>query len=155
MTKPLILWCDPGLLSGICLVERDGPRIVWSAEEDWVGVVRRASEALMSYGGEQIHVGCEKFTITPQTGKNSQAPWSLEIIGMMRLLARSYGAGDLDLQMPVEALSFATNDRLRAFDLWHVGGHGHAKDALRHVLLHLVNTGYSQDRRLLGTEART
>lgn len=149
--KPLILWCDPGLLSGLALVEREGPRIVWSCEEEWEGIVRKTSEALMAYGGDQVHVGCEAFIITPQTGKNSQAGWSLETIGMMRLLARSYGAGDLDLQKPVEALSFCTNERLKAFDLWHVGGHGHAKDALRHVLLHLVNTGYSQDRRLLGS----
>jgi hypothetical protein len=148
--KPLILWVDPGLASGICLVERDGPTVVWSSEEDWKGTVRLATDALRSYGGDKVHVGCERFIITPKTGTNSQAPWSLEIIGMMRLLSEAYGAGELDLQNPNEALEFVPNDRLKAFGLWHKGGKGHAKDALRHALLHLVNTTHGQDRRLLG-----
>lgn len=134
----------------MCFVQRDGPVKLWSAEEEWEGMARRTDECLREYGGENVTVGCERFTITPQTGKNSQAGWSLECIGMMRLLARAHGAGELVLQKPVEALGFCTNERLKAFDLWHVGGEGHAKDALRHALLYLVNTGYSQDRRLLG-----
>ncbi len=149
--KHYILAVDPGLTSGICLFRRTDDNeveLVWSDELDWIGTTRKVDEVLREFGGADVDVVVEKFTITVQTAKNSQQTWSLEIIGMIRLLTMAHGAGVLTLQSPADAKRFSTNPRLKSLDFWHVGGGGHALDAIRHAVLRLTRTGWS-DRRLL------
>ncbi len=149
--KHYVFVCDPGLTSGVALFHRTDDNqieVVWSDELDWENTARRCSETLREYGGDDVAIVAERFTITAQTAKNSQQTWSLEIIGMLRLLALMYGADPLDLQSPADAKRFCTNTRLKALDIWHIGGGGHALDALRHGVLWFTRHGWS-DRRLL------
>lgn len=146
--KNLVLAIDPGLTSGICLLQMEPLEIVHTDELDWLGTARYVDQVLREYGGENVDVVCERFTITQQTAKNSQQQWSIEIIGMIRLLCHIYNAGELKLQSPADAKRFATNPRLKSLDLWHVGGGGHALDAIRHAVLRLTNLGW-RDSRLL------
>ena len=149
--KHYIIAVDPGLTSGICLFHRTDDNelsLVWSDELDWVNTTRKVDEVLREHGGADVDVVVEKFTITVQTAKNSQQTWSLEIIGMIRLLALAHGAGELILQSPADAKRFSSNPRLKALDFWHVGGGGHALDAIRHGVLRATRKGWS-DRRLL------
>lgn len=146
--KPYILAVDPGLTTGICLIKREPLELVWSAETDWWDTARHADHALRTYGGDNVDVVLERFTITQQTAKNSQQQWSIEIIGILRFLARVHGAGEITLQTPADAKNFATNPRLKALGLWHVGDEGHALDAIRHGVLRLTRTGW-KDSRLL------
>src|ERR1044072_5325358 len=103
---------DPGLTSGVALFYRSDDNEVelkWSDELDWQNTARRLDETCREYGGNDVQVIVERFTITIQTAKNSQQTWSLEIIGMMRLLALAHGAGELTLQSPADAKRFCTN----------------------------------------------
>lgn len=149
--KPYVLACDPGLLSGLCLLRRDPFGLEWSDELEWVENARKVDETLRTLGGENVDVVAERFTITVQTAKNSQQGISLEVIGQLRLLSLAHGAapnGEISLQSPNDAKNFVTNPRIRALGVWHKGGHGHALDAIRHGVLRLTRTGW-QDSRLL------
>jgi len=149
--KHFIWVCDPGLTSGVALFKRNDDNsveLLWSDELDWVHTTRSLDETMRKYGGDDVQVVAERFTITIQTAKNTQQTWSLELIGMMRLLTMAHGAGDLDLQSPADAKRFCTNTRLKALGFWHVGGGGHALDAIRHGILWLTRHGWSDSRLL-------
>jgi hypothetical protein len=95
-----------------------------------------------------LRIVVERFTITAETGKKSQSPWSLEIIGAIKYICHINGLPEPTLQTPTDAKNFSPNPRLKALALWHRGGHGHALDALRHALLYAVKNGY-RDKRLI------
>jgi hypothetical protein len=87
---------------------------------------------------------CERFTITAQTTKNSQAPYSLEQIGVLKHLCREFGYDPeaIVFQSPADAKNMFPNPALKKIGTWHVGGAGHAQDAIRHALLRLTKTGW-------------
>lgn len=152
MTNPMtVLAVDPGKTSGICLMYWSGspdeePTIEYAGEVD--------EEMFASAMGECFAIGrklanrnllaCERFTINAQTAKKSQAPYSLEIIGVMKHLARveGYSSQDIVLQAPVDAKNMFPNPSLKKLGIWHVGGAGHALDSLRHAMLLLTKSGY-------------
>lgn len=89
----------------------------------------------------------ERFVITAQTAKNTQAPWSLEVIGVTRYFAQRWCV-PLVLQSAASAKTFATDRRLKQLG-WYVPGRGHGNDAARHLLLFLIQRGWWSDK--LGT----
>lgn len=141
-----VLAVDPGLTSGICFVTWSGvqgedPVIEMSVEaneEDYVSHLRDYLQDWESY--ESFHVACERFTINAQTVRNSQAPYSLEQIGILKQTCRDHGfaVDDIVFQAPVDAKNMFPNKALKTLGLWHVGGAGHALDSLRHAALLLV-----------------
>ncbi len=139
---------DPGLATGVALFSREPFALIESEEHDWIGTARWADTKLRELGGENVDIVLEKFTVTQQTAKNSQQLWSVEIIGMLRLLSSAHGSGAITLQSPGDAKKFSTNPRLKSLGTWHVGGEGHANDAIRHGILRLSRTGW-KDSRLL------
>ena len=151
--RPFVLAIDPGLTAGLCLIERDGLKKLYSDELTWKPAARYMARVF----GElttQVDVVCESFRITPQTAKNSAgaAATAIEQIGQVRLLCLQYGVSDgdtLPLQTPGDAQDFSDGDKLRALGWWHKGGKGHANMALRHAALRLLRTG-CRDRTLLG-----
>lgn len=146
--KPYLLAIDPGETSGVALVQREPLLKMRTDELDWQNTCRFVDEALREFGGENVEVIVEKFTINANTHKKSPQPWSLEVTGMCRLMAMAHGSGAITLQTPADAKSFVSNTRLRDLEMWHVGGGGHANDALRHVILRLARSGW-KDSRLL------
>ncbi len=140
---------DPGLASGVALLY-----IPTEGEIEQLGSWEMTPEdtedatlkTILTYLQHDLRVVVERFTITTETGKKSQAPFSLELIGSIKYICRVNGAPVPVLQTPVDAKSFAPNPRLRALGLWHKGGHGHALDALRHGLLYAVKNGYRDSR---------
>jgi hypothetical protein len=134
----LLLAIDPGKATGFAVMDisdLSNPIIISTDELAQYETCRRAEELLS--GDIHIEVVMEAFIITPQTGKLNDVNFSLEIIGAVRYFAQKHGA-PFSLQKPADAKSFSTNARLKAVGLWHVGGEGHAMDALRHVLLYMV-----------------
>lgn len=142
---------DPGLKTGMCVVQRDGETLtkIWSAELDEEQVAPALRRFLTwqqenSIPDADFNVVVERFFITAQTAKNSQAPWSLELIGVVKQCLR-------DARYPLEMVYWhkpsdrmlVTNDVLRATGLWHRGGAGHANDAARHVLVALMKRGWT------------
>ena len=93
-------------------------------------------------------VVCEKFTINQRTIKNTPAPWSLEVTGVVRAVAAMYDK-ELVMQLPGDAMNLVSNDMLRRLDLWHRGGAGHANDSLRHAVLYAVKHLHWRDPRML------
>lgn len=79
----------------------------------------------------------ESFIITQQTAKNSQAPWSLELIGVARMVSKLYLQRDLVLQQPSAAKRFSSDQRLKMMSFW-TPAKGHANDAARHLLLFMA-----------------
>lgn len=142
-----LLSIDPGLATGICLIDISDPEEpfkVWSKE---VSVEEFYDGIAGILATPNLHVVMEDFKITVETGKLSDAPWSLNLIGIVQYLCYLNGKG-LDLQMPAEK-PFADNDKLRSVDFWHVGGDGHANDALRHAMIWIVKNNRKWTRKLL------
>lgn len=76
---------------------------------------------------------CETFLQSPT---NTQAPWSLETIGLIRYWANYYKI-PLKMQMPSEAKTLVKDSVLKKADLW-TPGMDHARDATRHALYYLI-----------------
>jgi hypothetical protein len=145
-----VLGVDPGKTSGIAMVSWDKehnrtPGVEWSveaSEDDFAEEILRGLDMPRTGG---FHVVCESFVINMQTAKNSQAPWSLEHIGVLKYLCdrRNYPRSQITFQAPANAKSMFPNPALQKLGTWHRGGAGHANDAIRHALLRLVREGWS------------
>lgn len=141
-----VLAVDPGLMSGVCFVvwsgvEGEDPVIEMSVEadeEEYASHLRDYLDKWESY--EKFGVVCERFIINAQTTKKSQAPYSLEQIGILKQTCRDYGfpVENIVFQAPVDAKNMFPNKALKMLGLWHVGGAGHALDSLRHAALFMV-----------------
>lgn len=142
-----LLAIDPGLATGVCMVDLldpENPVKLWSAE---VTIAEFYDKIADLVGAESTHVVIEDFKITVETGKLSDAPWSLNLIGIVQYLCY-HNAKVLDLQLPSQK-PFADNEKLHAVDFWHVGGEGHANDALRHAMVWIVDRNRKWTRKLL------
>lgn len=153
--KRTIISVDPGKTSGMCAFSFNSgeePVLLWSGEylpEEYAQPLREAiGTSLLS--GDNLGVVCERFTINAQTVKNSQAPYSLEQIGVLKQIMRDNGLVDTELkyQNPSDAKRMFPNEALKKLGYWHVGGGGHALDAIRHGLLFLAKNGWTPLRLL-------
>ena len=148
MTK-YVLSVDPGKATGVVFMSWNGsdliPNVILSKEaqpEDFALII---DTVLNTHGQvENFTVVCERFTINAQTVRNSQAPYSLEQIGVLKHLCRinRYDPEKIVFQSPADAKNMFPNPTLKKLGTWHVGGEGHANDAMRHALLRLVKTGW-------------
>jgi hypothetical protein len=148
MTK-LVLAIDPGKATGIAFFSYETgsePVLIESGEyqqDEYAKPIRQAlAHSIMS--GQELEIVCERFTINSQTVKNSQAPYSLEQIGILKQCLMDVGRSpeDIYLQSPADAKAMFDNSKLKKLGYWHRGGEGHALDAIRHGLLRLVKSGW-------------
>lgn len=146
-----ILAVDPGLATGLAVLRYDGANvhIVHSAETDFIESGREMEHWLRVFHADEQgtwSVVAERFTITAATAKNSQAPWSLKVLGMLDWLVWTTTGEDpasaVVLQGPAEAKRLVTNDILKSSGLWHRGGAGHANDAIRHGVYRFARLGW-------------
>jgi hypothetical protein len=145
----LLLAVDPGKASGIALFEHikgSDPVILWSTEvqqDEYAKTIRSAFD-YANEKGIRLDIVCERFTINAQTVRNSQSPYSLEQIGIMKqcIMDNARPADDFHFQAPADAKAMFPNPALKKLGYWHKGGEGHALDAIRHGLLHFVKTGW-------------
>ena len=143
-----VLAIDPGKVTGLALFSHESgsePTLEWSGELEQHEVVEAVRSVLWSpEKRHHVDIVCERFVINSQTVRNSQAPYSLEVIGMVKqcLLDNGRPIDDIFFQGPAEAMSMFDNKKLKKLEYWHVGGAGHALDAIRHALLRLVKRGW-------------
>lgn len=142
-----IIAIDPGLANG-CAHVRVTPTelvVVSTAELAPRETAAWTRDAIRSADPDTTAVVIERFTITAKTAQNTQAPWSLEVIGQTRLIIWDEMGPEREpfLQNVADSKAAFTNDRLRRYGLWHKGGAGHAVEALRHAAL------FAQTYRLL------
>lgn len=125
---------DPGLATGVALVDcsnPDEPFVVWSLELTTTQFYAKIEEVFQLYYAE-LELVVEDFHML--SGDKSEAPWSLNLIGICEFFCWRYGV-KFTKQSPGRK-PFAFNDRLRLVGFWHVGGEGHANDALRHAMIY-------------------
>jgi hypothetical protein len=150
----MVLAVDPGKLSGITIVsfEDENVEVEYSGECDARHFHEPILEAIKTAAirGVRLDVVCERFIINAQTAKNSQAPFSLEQIGVLKyiLLTAGIDPDEIKFQSPVDAKKMFPNDALKKIGVWHRGGQGHALDAMRHAMLFLVKNGWKPVRLL-------
>lgn len=147
-----VLSVDPGKATGMALFsfeKGEEPVMLWSKElqfEEYAGPIREA----YAQCGPELHVVCERFTINAQTVRNSQAPFSLECIGVLKqiMLDNNVSVDAIKMQSPADAKAMFDNKKIKKLEYWHAGGEGHALDAIRHGLLYLVKLGWNPLPRL-------
>jgi hypothetical protein len=146
-----ILSVDPGKATGMALFSLEQgqePVMLWSGEYQQDEYAKPIRETLSLY--PEVEVVCERFTINMQTVKNSQAPYSLEQIGILKqcLMDAGRSVDDIYFQSPADAKAMFDNPKLKKLEYWHRGGEGHALDAIRHGLLRCVKVGWKPLRLL-------
>lgn len=151
----MILAVDPGKASGICAFTWESgnePVLLWSGEYQPAEYVNPLRDAVgyATIEDYQLEIVCERFTINAQTVRNSQAPYSLEQIGVLKQVMRDAGIDEnlLKFQNPSDAKRMFTNEGIKKLGYWHKGGEGHALDAIRHGLLYLAKNGWTPLRLL-------
>ena len=145
MPKNILIAVDPGKLSGFVvldieqtLVDGSTPVILDSSEREQMETCFTVHELLSKRDSDTVvRVVCENFLITTQTGKKKDTHYSLEIIGTIRYLCGLHGV-PFALQKPADGKSFSTDERLKSMGLYVSGGHGHARDAMRHAVYFLA-----------------
>lgn len=147
-----VLSVDPGKATGMALFSLETgqePVLEWSGELQQTEYAEPIRRFLGLYSGN-LEVVCERFTINAQTVRNSQAPFSLEQIGILKQCLMDVGRApdDIYFQAPADAKAMFTNETLKKLGYWHKGGEGHALDAIRHALLRLVKMGWKPIRLL-------
>jgi hypothetical protein len=131
-----ILGVDPGKKTGVALLDLLAETCIgWELVDPEYG--RKLEELIAQY---RPAVVAENFIVNAATVKNTQAPWSLENIGIARFLADKYGCS-FKKQAQSSAKRFATNERLQALG-WYIPGKGHLADAQRQVLLFVTDHGW-------------
>lgn len=139
-----VLSVDPGKMTGY---------VIWTDGEREEGEL--SHEPFLDFACDLVEAGgidvivCERFIITAQTGKLSQAPWSLEQIGALRFFAHRHDVA-FELQSAADAKRFATEEKLRRAGWARPKGAGHARDAQRHLLVYLVRHGLFDAAVLVG-----
>lgn len=132
---------DPGETTGWChiSVHEDGEMGIFNcgeADHLQIGNMLFDNVALKTAVGRteiDIEFVVEKYIMN---SKISQSPWSLETIGLIRYAASVYHI-PFHFQTPSQAKNLITNDVIKRAGLWEPG-QGHAMDAVRHALFHLV-----------------
>lgn len=146
-----VLSVDPGKATGMALFSYSAgqePVLVWSGEYQQEEYALPIRTTLKEH--PEVEIVCERFTINMQTVKNSQAPYSLEQIGILKqcMLDAGRSTDDIYFQSPSDAKGMFDNPKLKKLEYWHKGGEGHALDAIRHGLLRLVKIGWKPLRLL-------
>ncbi len=141
-----VLALDPGKITGVALLKLN-PGSDPELENSWELQQHEVAPIIREILGNSdiiVDVACERFVINAQTVRNSQAPYSLEVIGILKqcLFDVDKSGDDIYFQAPANAMAMFTNEKLKKLGYWHRGGAGHALDAIRHALLRAVNTGW-------------
>lgn len=138
MTHRYVFGIDPGKTTGYAILNIKHGEFETTGQKEQQEFCTLAESWLERFASSTLVV-CESFIITMATAKNSQAPWSLEIIGAVRYLCGKYDA-DFELQSPADAKRFSTNDKLKAIG-WYTPAMRHQNDAVRHILLAAAKKG--------------
>lgn len=151
MATTHVLAIDPGKMTGMSVtyrVDDEEPVLLWSAEVDEEHFAAEVRRWLHEY--TDLVIVCEIFIINAQTAKNSQAPYSLELIGVMKQIIQDAGRERMDFtfQKPADAMKLFPNPALKKLEYWHRGGAGHALDSIRHNLLYWMRNGWKPTRLL-------
>lgn len=152
--KHLVIAVDPGKATGLSafsFVKGEEPVMLDSFEAQFDTFAPWIRKWLVDASDfDAFHIVCERFTINAQTVKNSQAPFSLEEIGVLKqlMLDERIDPDEIIFQSPADAKAMWDNAKLKKLEYWHKGGEGHALDSIRHGLLFIIKLGWNPLNRL-------
>jgi len=151
MVARRVIAIDPGKATGMCCFSWEPgkePVLEWAVEVDEDHYANPIRYEFLH--NPEIEIACERFIINAETAKKSQAPYSLELIGVLKQCVRDVQRPltDIHLQAPVDAKKMFPNTALKKLDYWYVGGGGHALDAIRHGLLYMAKNGWKPKKLL-------
>lgn len=144
-----LLTVDPGLLTGVALIDTSTPGEAiqqQSHELDIVDFEDWLEETLYARRG-QVQVVVENYIISESTAKKTAQPWSLREIGVVAFLCRR-SENKMLLQVPSD-ITELTSDDLRTAGFWHKSSKDHGRDALKHAVVYLKNRDRRWARRFL------
>jgi hypothetical protein len=137
----ITVWLDPGKLTGVAVYEGVADSF-YADEYDYArtgSFLENCFSASPGYEGG-IRLGWESFTITAKTAQNSQAPWSLEVIGIARYLAWKYDVPVLQEARPGDR-DVITPNLLRACGVYGMLiGKKDALSAAQHCVAYLLRS---------------
>ena len=115
-----VLAVDPGKATGMALFSLESgqePVLIWSGEFQQEEYAKPIRDTLATYG-DALDVVCERFTINAQTVRNSQAPYSLEQIGILKQCLMDAGRkpDDIYFQSPADAKAMFDNKKLKKLE---------------------------------------
>lgn len=151
MTETVIIGIDPGKKTGVGIWDNIGGTDSFESyemdvEEFWGWFIPFVHEHRAA--GRDVRLVCESFIITIHTAKNTQATWSLELIGLVKYVGFAYGC-EVTLQSPSVGKSFGTDGKLRLMGWWKKGAAGHANDAARHLVTYMANRKFIPVEKLI------
>jgi hypothetical protein len=143
-----MLCCDPGLVSGVGVLGWSPEKGIekYDSFELSLGEVGEVAEQFLAeFDPTMAEVVCERFVITARTAELGSPDWSLKVCGALEWLVWKHwgrdGAEEIHYQGASEAKKLVPNPILKRAGIWHVGGAGHARDALRHGVYRYARCG--------------
>jgi hypothetical protein len=140
--RDYILVLDPGKTTGWATFDVAHQDFA-SGQEDYDGTCRLLFDTAKQ--GTDLDIVSESLVITVKTAKNTQATWSLELIGVARAVSRLWTQQELVLQTPAAAKRLCSDDLLKTLG-WYKPGKAHANDAARHLGLFMIQRGWMDKR---------
>lgn len=137
MSKRYLLAIDPGLATGVAIIDKLDPmepKVILDEELQTSSFYVRMEDVFTTHG-DDLEVVIEDFHML--SGDKSEAPWSLNLIGVTEYFCWKYKV-EMTKQSPGRK-PFSTTAKMKRVGFWHVGDDGHANDALKHALIYHVD----------------
>lgn len=133
----IVIAVDPGKMCGVAVWQEDrlaqAQQLKQYAFHEWAEVV------IPTFAAHDLRVVCEDFRLSPASLKTgSDWQWPCASMGVLRYWCEKAGV-PFSKQSPAEAKTFATDAKLKALGWYTPTPGGHTNDALRHLLVYLVN----------------
>lgn len=146
MSRPqTIIWIDPGQKTGIAEYNLTTGLITTVIETPDFQRVGDFLSNLHYLAPRPVAIGWENFIISAATAKKTQAPWSLEVIGVCRWLALSYGWTILQPQAPADR-HLGKKEWVDALGWCPRGARDDGMSACQHLLAYLLRSGLASQR---------
>lgn len=133
----MIIALDPGKVTGLAVWSPKDPLAIATREVSPLDAIEYVDAAHARNQGA-IEVVAEKFTISERTIKTALSLDALDVNGWLTMESQRK-LFPLHMQLPSQAKAFATDDKLRVLGWYTKTKDGHANDAARHMLTHLIS----------------
>lgn len=151
----IVLWFDPGLLTGVTAYDLTNDKLILCDEFDYIHTggtldldiaspISSFVETMLAIDTSATWVGWESYRI--MKGAQSQAPWSLEVIGMLKYLCAREGYSVLPEAAPSDR-NVCTPAMLKAMGWYdHCKGKKDALSSAQHMVAWMLRENKLPDK---------
>lgn len=141
-----VLAVDPGVLTGYAMWDDTSMQLGDYGEVPHMEFLDYVWELTETNHIDVIVV--EDYIITARTLKLSRQNASLEQIGALRWMAK-YAGSEYVIQPPASK-AFSTDNKLKHIEWWRPSSGGHQNDAIRHLVVYLLDQKFLSPRAFVG-----